>query len=273
MATAAGHEVISLKSDLKDRIALRHEVARVSPEAVVHLAAISFIGHADDSAFYAVNVVGTTNLLAALAELVSPPEKVLLASSANVYGNCNTTPISESQPPAPINHYATSKLGMEHMALTFSSKLRIVITRPFNYTGPGQNVSFVIPKMVAHFAQRKPSISLGNLNVEREFNDVKMVCSAYLLLLEHGEPGKTYNVCSGQTHTLQDVISMLTDLTGHRIDVERSLEFVRSNEVHRLCGSPVKLQTLMAAHGETLHHPSLKDTLQRMLGAPSTKGL
>jgi nucleoside-diphosphate-sugar epimerase len=125
----------------------------------------------------------------------------------------------------------------------------------------------VIPKLVQHFARRAPSISLGNLQVEREFNDVQMVCSAYLQLLQHGEPGQTYNVCSGQPYALQVVIDELTRITGHPIQVAVNPAFVRANEVHRLCGSPAKLQARLAAHGVKLQHPPLQDTLRRMLNA------
>ena len=270
MAQAAGCDVLPLQANLTDRAAVQAEVLTAAPDAVVHLAAISFVGHADDNAFYAVNVVGTTNLLAALVQLPKRPHRVLLASSANIYGNCTQSPIAENQPPAPVNHYAMSKLAMEHMARSFGDKLPIVITRPFNYTGPGQDVNFVIPKLVEHFAQRAPSIALGNLHVEREFNDVQMVCSAYLKLLQHGEPGETYNVCSGQPYTLQHVIDTLTRITGHQIQVEVNPAFVRANEVHRLCGNPAKLQALLARHGCTLDNPPLEDTLRRMLAAAGT---
>ena len=90
-------------------------------------------------------MMGTINLLDALCALPICPSKVVLASSANVYGNCAVSPIKEDQPPAPVNHYAMSKLAMEHMARTFASRLPIVITRPFNYTGPGQRSNFLIP--------------------------------------------------------------------------------------------------------------------------------
>jgi len=267
LARSAGHEVVPLKADLTNREALQHQVLDAAPDAVVHLAAISFVGHADDNAFYAVNVIGTTNLLAALAQLPRPPLRVLLASSANVYGNCEASPIAESQPPAPVNHYAMSKLAMEHMARTYADRLPLVMTRPFNYTGPGQAVNFVIPKLVDHFARRAPSIALGNLHVEREFNDIRMVCSAYLQLLQHGEPGETYNVCSGQPYTLQQVIDTLTRITGHQIAVEVNPAFVRANEVHRLCGNPAKLDAALAAHGSALARPVLAETLQNMLQA------
>lgn len=243
-ATQAGHEVVPLHANLTDPASLRQGVQAAGPvDAVVHLAAISFVGHANDAEFYAVNTVGSTHLLAALAALPTAdrPGKVLIASSANVYGNCQHSPIAETQPPAPINHYAASKLAMEHMAMTFLDRLPIVITRPFNYTGPGQAKSFLIPKLVDHFVRRASVIELGNLNVEREFNDVRMVTDAYLRLLNKGSAGEIYNVCSGKTYSLTEVIEILTRITGHNIEVKINPEFLRANEVHRLCGDPSKL--------------------------------
>lgn len=265
LARSNGHEVVPLTADLTDREALQREVLGTVPDAVLHLAAISFVGHADDKALYAVNVLGTMNLLAALAQLPQAPNRVLLASSANVYGNCGVSPISESQPPAPVNHYAMSKLAMEYMSRNYADRLPVVISRPFNYTGPGQALNFVIPKLVDHFARRAPSIDLGNLHVEREFNDIQMVCHSYLQLLQHGVSGETYNVCSGQPYTLQHVIDTLARMTGHQMRVEVNPAFVRGNEVHRLCGSPAKLNTLLAACTETLRIVPLENTLGRML--------
>jgi GDP-6-deoxy-D-talose 4-dehydrogenase len=240
-AEASGHQVIALQSDLTDKAAVATEVLQAEPDAVVHLAAISFVGHTDDTAFYNVNVVGTMNLLAGLVTLPVKPRKVLLASSANVYGNCNASPISEDQPTAPVNHYATSKLAMEQMARTYLDRLPVVFSRPFNYTGLGQAPNFLIPKLVSHFAKRATAIELGNLHIEREFNDVRMVCDAYLAMLAHGVAGEVYNVCSGQAYSLQHVLSLLSDMTGHEMDVRVNSAFVRANEVHRLCGSPHKL--------------------------------
>jgi nucleoside-diphosphate-sugar epimerase len=271
LAVASGHTVEPLLANLTHPLALQQQVLASAPDAVVHLAAISFVGHSDENAFYAVNVVGTTNLLTALAQLPKPPNCVLLASSANIYGKCEQSPIVESQPPAPVNHYAMSKLAMEHMAHTYAERLPLVITRPFNYTGTGQGVNFVIPKLVEYFAQRAPSIALGNLDVEREFNDVQMVCDAYLQLLQHGVPGEVYNVCSGQPYTLRHVIDTLKRITGHEIQVEVNPAFVRANEVHRLCGNPAKLQALLTHNGYTLDNPSLEVTLRCMLAAAALK--
>jgi nucleoside-diphosphate-sugar epimerase len=232
---------------------------------VVHLAAISFVGHADNAAFYAVNVIGTTNLLQALVAKDRAPQCVLIASSANIYGNCDASPIAETQPPVPVNHYAASKLAMEHMARTFADRLPIVITRPFNYTGHGQGVNFVIPKLVDHFARRAPQVELGNLGVEREFNDVRFVADAYLGLLKHGKRGEDYNICTGKPYTLQHVIDTLSVLTGHVLEVHVNPAFVRANEVHRLYGSPEKLIDCVGPLANT----QLVDTLQWMLGARS----
>lgn len=262
-AIRAGHEVLPLAADLTDPSAVAAEVSIAAPDAVVHLAAIAFVGYVDISAFHAVNVVGSMNLLDALVALPCKPSHVLLASSANVYGNCAQSPIAETQPPAPVNHYATSKLAMEHMAQAYADRLPVVITRPFNYTGPGQSLSFLIPKIVDHFVRCAPVIELGNLHVEREFNDVRMVCEAYLGLLEHGVPGQIYNVCSGQPHTLQSVLGVMMELTGHRPEVRVNPSLVRANEVHRLCGNSSRL---LACTGP-LKSYTLKDTLLNMIEA------
>lgn len=267
LARISGHEVAPLTANLSDREALQREVLATSPDAVVHLAAISFVGYTDVMAFYAVNVIGTMNLLEALAKLPKPPRCVLLASSANVYGNVEASPISESQSPAPINHYAMSKLAMEHMSRTYADRLPIVIARPFNYTGPGQAVNFLIPKLVDHFVRCAPSIMLGNIHVAREFNDVQMVCKTYLQLLLHGEVGEIYNVCTGQPYTLHHVIEMLSEITGHQLEVMINPVFVRNNEVHRLYGNPTKTQTLLEKYGYRLSDHSLKKTLKQMLVA------
>lgn len=262
-AEQCGHIVVPLMADLTDQAVLTKEVNVVQPDAVVHLAGISFVGHADSSAFYQVNVVGTTNLLSALAGLIKKPSCVLLVSSANIYGNCDASPITEQQPPTPVNHYAMSKLAMEYMALTYVDRLPIVIATPFNYVGIGQASRFLIPKLVDHFLKRAEVIELGNIDVEREFNDVRSVCDIYLKLLVQGKPGQQYNVCSGQTYSLKQVIKILEDLTHHSIDITINQSFVRPNEVHKLCGCPDKL----VANIGPLEQIPLSDTLSWMLAA------
>jgi GDP-6-deoxy-D-talose 4-dehydrogenase len=260
-AREAGYDVFAFNADLTSPKAVQAQVDAAAPDVVVHLAAVSFVGHDKPSAFYDVNVIGTLNLLDALLKLPKPPNRVLLASSANVYGNCEKSPISESQIPMPLNHYAMSKLAMEHLAMTYVDRLPLFFVRPFNYTGPGQVESFVIPKIVSHFKRRASTIELGNLKVEREYNDVLLVTDAYLKLLEKAAIGQIYNICSSKTYTLHQVIDTLTELTGHQMNVVVNPAFVRANELHRLCGDASKLHTTIGTHEPI----ALKDTLRWML--------
>jgi nucleoside-diphosphate-sugar epimerase len=211
------------------------------PDVVVHLAAISFVAHADVDVIYRVNIGGTRNLLAALAAASHRCSKVLLASSANIYGNADIALIGEAQPPAPANDYAVSKLAMEYMARLWMDRLPIVIVRPFNYTGRGQDERFLLPKMVSHFRRRSPTIELGQLAIARDFSDVRTVAYCYRRLLEDGVAGETYNICSGTSVSLQAALDMLADIAGYRIDVQVNPAFVRANDVLKLAGSNAKL--------------------------------
>lgn len=261
-AQAAGYAVVPLTADLTDPPAVAAEVMQLAPTHVVHLAAISAVTHADEEAFYRVNLLGTLHLLQALAALPTPPQKVLLASSANVYGNFDGGPIAETVCPKPVSHYAMSKLVMEHMAGAYADRLPMVITRPFNYTGAGHDLRFVIPKIVDHFVRRAPVIELGNLDVYREYNDVRWVCQIYLKLLAQGVAGEVYNVCSGQAVSLQDVLTVMSDLTGWQPEIRVNPAFVRANEIHTLCGSDEKLK---ACVGPVIVGDDLRSLLSWMI--------
>jgi nucleoside-diphosphate-sugar epimerase len=234
-------------ADLCDRQRLAQVVEQVRPDVVAHLAGIAFVGHADVEAIYRVNVSGTRNLLEALAACSHAPSAVLLASSANIYGNSLQQPIVEETAAAPANDYAVSKLAMEYMARLWSPRLPIIIARPFNYTGVGQSENFLLPKIVSHYRQRAARIELGNLDVARDFSDVRMVVAAYRRLLAQAPAGATFNICSGQAHSLQQVLDMLAEICGYAIEVSVNPAFVRANEVKVLVGSPLKLTAAIGA--------------------------
>ncbi|MGY1449114.1 GDP-mannose 4,6-dehydratase [Pseudomonas chlororaphis] len=269
---ASGYDVIGLGSqpsddadyhqiDLADGPGLCTLLAMVQPDVVVHLAALAFVGHGSADAFYRVNLIGTRNLLEAIAASGNQLDCVLLASSANVYGNVSEGLLSESTPPAPANDYAVSKLAMEYMANLWRDKLPIVIARPFNYTGVGQADNFLLPKIVSHFRRKAEKIELGNLDVWRDFSDVRALVQAYRGLIEAKPVGETVNVSSGRTYSLREVIAVCTAITGHQIQVEVNPAFVRSNEVKTLCGDNSKLRSLIGGW----HTPSLDETLSWML--------
>nr|BAI63819.1 NAD dependent epimerase/dehydratase family protein [Pseudomonas savastanoi pv. glycinea] len=247
--------------DLADVAGLRKLPADTQPDIVVHLAALAFVGHGAADAFYQVNLIGTRNLLEAIDACGKVPDCVLLASSANVYGNASSGMLDETTQPAPANDYAVSKLAMEYMASLWHAKLPIVIARPFNYTGVGQAENFLLPKIVSHFTRKASTIELGNLDVWRDFSDVRAVVSAYRGLLEARPLGQTINVSSGVTYSLREVIDMCREITGQDIDVQVNPAFVRANEVKTLCGNNARLRALV----HDWQTPPLRETLSWML--------
>jgi len=258
-----GHQVVGIQSDLLDGESLLSEISDLKADAVVHLAAISFVGHGDVKAFYDVNLVGTRNFLEALARQSHRPQSVLLASSANVYGNRSEGTLDETSPVDPVNDYAVSKYAMEVMSKLFQDQLPIVIARPFNYTGLGQDEKFLIPKIISHFKRRAPVIELGNIEVWREFGDVRSVARIYGKLIEECPAGDTINVCTGQLYSLREVIDICMKITGHNIEIRINPEFVRQNEVRILKGDKTKLEKTIGA----LDAYSLDETLTWMLHA------
>ena len=248
--------------DLCSTDALRHIFDSVQADYIVHLAAIAFVGHLDISSIYQTNVVGTRNLLEALCCNKKTPQSVLLASSANVYGNSVSGMLDEQTQLSPANDYAVSKVAMEYVAKLYHSRLPLTIVRPFNYTGVGQSESFLVPKIINHILRRAPIIELGNLDVARDFSDVRSVVQIYRKLLETPAAcGNTYNVCSGQAWTLNELLAIVRDISGQAFDVVVNPAFVRHNEVKILLGSS-KLLLETIGHIPTI---PLRDTLQWML--------
>ena len=249
--------------DLLDRCGLADVIAHVQPDVVAHLAAISFVAHGDAEDIYRTNVVGTRNLLEALATCRKMPHTVLLASSANIYGNATDEPISESTAVNPANDYAVSKLAMEYMAKLWMDKLPLIIVRPFNYTGREQAPNFLIPKIVDHYRHGDKQIELGNLDVARDFSDVRTVVDAYVKLIELAPVGETFNVCSGNAIMLETVLDMMSEIARYSIEARVNPAFVRENEVKTLRGSNAKL---IEAIGEINPIP-LEHTLRWMFEA------
>jgi len=237
----------------------------VRPDAVAHLAAISFVAHGDVEAVYRTNILGTRNLLQALAGLIKKPEIVLVASSANIYGNTTGGSLDESALPSPANDYAVSKLAMEYMAKLYTEQLPITLVRPFNYTGVGQSDKFLLPKIVSHIRKKAPVIELGNLNVARDFSDVRAVTSYYMKLLQNPQPsGSVFNVCSGKAHTLNDILNLARSISGHEFQVQVNPAFVRANEVKILVGNKDKLDAAVGSVSAI----SIEETLRWMIEAP-----
>ena len=255
------HEVLDLEANLLDKKALDIEMQSKEIDAVIHLAAIAFVQHSDVNAIYENNIIGTRNLLDTLASYVPKVKHVLIASSANVYGNAKVEKITEDTPLNPANDYAISKVAVEHIAHLWMDRLPITITRPFNYTGVGQSEDFVIPKIVRHFKDKKDIIELGNIEVWREFNDVRSLASIYQKLIELKPLYGAINLCSGVTYSLKEIIEMVSLASNHKINIKVNKDLIRKSEVKKLAGDPNRINSIISG----IEFINLKDTLSWML--------
>lgn len=236
-----GVHVPSLCTDLGETDRVADWIRSIQPTHVVHLAALSHVvGPA--LPFYQVNVLGTESLLEAIRRAEVRPEKVLIASSANIYGQTLASPISEDEPPLPANHYAASKAAMEWIARQWFERLPIVVTRPFNYTGAGQSEAFLFAKLAGAFHRRVPVLKLGNLRVARDLSDVSFVTEVYHRLLLSDLTSTTLNICSGRSVAISEALAILRDLTGHDPEVTIDSALLRPNDVEVLTGDPTRLQ-------------------------------
>jgi len=249
-------------ADLTQPAELAEIVATAAPDFVVHLAGISFAVSSPEL-MYRVNLVGTRNLLEALASLPRAPQAVVLASSAYVYGNATEGLIDELVSPAPANDYAVSKLAMEYVAKTYATRLPLTICRPFNYTGIGQAETFLLPKIVAHVRKGAAEIELGNLDVARDVSDVREVAAIYAKLIRAPlAVGATLNICSGKAYTLREVLALVEEISGKKLTVHVNPAFVRTNDVRVLLGDRSRLDALLPGSGGRI---PLRETLRWMI--------
>ncbi|MFT0892541.1 NAD-dependent epimerase/dehydratase family protein [Pseudochelatococcus sp. G4_1912] len=262
-----GHETLPLAADLTSSQEVERRVSALAPDVVLHLAGISYVPQGTDAQVYAVNTVGTVTLLEALARLSKPPHRVVLASSAHVYG-VQRGRLTEASPLAPVSHYGASKLAMEHLARPYRTRFEIVIARPFNYTGAGQARHFLVPKLVEAFRTCQPVLRLGNINVARDFSDVRRIAHAYLALLTNDHVPEVLNLCSGRAIAIEGMMEMLRAQTDCMPQLIIDPDLVRANEVDVQCGDPSLMEQLL---GDVAM--PFEETLRWMLSSPIEKSL
>lgn len=259
---SAGHHVVKAPPrgvlDLRDSTATRLLVQAAQPDAVAHLAAISFPPDAarDPDGALSVSVHGTISVYEAVASL-ERPIPILISGSSDVYGNPSPTdlPLREGAPLDPKRAYGRSKLEQEHAALRLGAEfgLPTVVTRSFNHTGPGQRPDFVVPALAAQIVRAAstgvPTIRAGNVDVRRDIGDVRDVVRAYRLLLELASRASRVapivaNVCTGHSTSVRDIISMLADLAGVAVAIEVDPKLVRADDPAEIVGDNSKLHEL-----------------------------
>lgn len=226
-------------------------VARTSPDCVIHLAARSHVptSFSDPAGTLAVNAIGTANLLHALVES-GFRGRMLYVGSADVYGLAEIAdlPVAETHPSMPRNPYAVSKAAAEMLCRQWhiTHGLDVIIARPFNHTGPGQRPEYVLSGF-AHdisaiaYGLRPACIEVGDIEVTRDFSDVRDVIDAYLALLEKGKPGEAYNVCSGHEYRLADLLRQMLRLSGVEAKIVTDPQRLRPAEQRRMRGDHSKI--------------------------------
>ncbi|MFN8378704.1 MAG: GDP-mannose 4,6-dehydratase [Anaerolineae bacterium] len=259
-------------ADLRDEKAVRDLFELVQPDHVYHLAAWAIVHQSFDRAWETLenNIRLQLNVIQACLATGQRP-RILAVTSGEVYGAEQPAdhPTTEDAPFRPSNPYAVSKVAQDMLALQYylSHGLHIVRARPFNHLGPGQSTGFVAPDLASQIARveaglQDPVIRCGDLSAERDFTDVRDIVRAYRLLMEQGEPGEAYNVSSGHTRTIRELMEMLIAGASVPITIQSNPDYLRSGGVRKSWGDPTRLRTLTGWQPEYPFERTVRDVLE-----------
>ena len=245
-----GDRVRFAPGDIREAADVRKLAADFRPDTIFHLAAISHVGEAwkHRRETLEVNIIGTSAVLEVAAEL-DPKPTVLLASTGQVYGPAldDSRPVGESTPAQPRSPYAVSKLCCEVLARQAweTEGVPTVTLRTFNYTGPWQAPTFVCSDFARQVAWAEaglaePRMSVGNLDSQRDFSDVRDIVAGFLLAAEHGRPGEPYNLASGSAVRIGDMLDMLRGAVDIDIEVQQDADRLRKIDLTTLLGDATR---------------------------------
>ncbi len=251
-------------ADISDLGSIDKIIKDISPDFIFHLAAVSRVDVRNPGNIFKTNVNGVLNLLTAAVSLKKMPG-FLYVSSSQVYGNVDKhlQPIMENFPASPVNLYGASKAAAENIVRAFHMEFGLpsVIVRPFNHTGRGQQSHFIIPKLVSAFKESKKELNVGNINVRRDYLDVRDVIDAYVKIMDNFTDGETFNISSGRSVLIADIITKLKTLTGHDPALVPEKDLFRKNEILFSEGDSSRIRRML---GWKLRY-SLEETLSWML--------
>jgi GDP-4-dehydro-6-deoxy-D-mannose reductase len=256
---------IKIKRDVKDLL------GRTRPDCIVHLAAQSSpllsAQYPEDTV--ATNIIGQANIFEALSVLKLTP-KIVIAGSSDEYGRVakKDMPIKEGCKLNPRNLYALTKVTQELLGLKFYDKqgFNVIVTRPFHTIGPKRPERFVCSSLAKQIAlieknKQEPVISVGNMDIMRDFTDVRDVVNAYWLLLKKGKPGENYNICSGKAYSIKNILEVLLSLSKVKVEVKAKTDRMRPNDVSMLVGNYSKLKRATGWQPKIPIERALKDLL------------
>ena len=244
---------IQFKSiDLLNKVEVENIITSFQPEYILHLASVSSVAQSWQTPYD--SFVNNTNIFLNIAEqirLLKLPCRILSVGSSEEYGEVDEVllPLTEEHLTKPLSPYAVARISQEMLSKIYADgyNIDIVMTRSFNHIGPRQKDKFVISsfaKQLVHLSLNKSvpqKIVTGNLNIIRDFLDVRDVVKAYYLLLKKGTKGEVYNICSGKGILLKDIIHTMSNILNIDIEIELNPLLVRPNENKKIIGSYKKI--------------------------------
>lgn len=258
--------------NLLNSVELYKIIDEVMPKYVLHLAAFSSVAyswkHPEESFKNNSNIF--LNLIQVIKE-INPDCKVLSVGSSEEYGNVSheNVPIRENQEINPISPYAVARVSQELLSKVYVNAygLNIIMTRSFNHIGPRQSERFVVPSFINRILEIKESgntcgeIETGNLEIVRDFVDVRDVVKAYWLLMQYGIPGEIYNICSGKGIKLADIVNMIADKVGVTITTRVNEDYVRPNDNMEIVGASYKIESELGWKPERKIEETISDMI------------
>lgn len=259
--------------NILDRGFLEDVIKKFQPDFIIHLAAIAPTWSEDPENIFKINLIGTLNLYLAIEvqkKNSGYDPKIVYVSSAESYGKtANPQKISEDSPFFPANYYGTSKVAADRLSyqMSQSSKLNIVIIRPFNHTGPGQQKGFFVPDMASQIVELEQSdkneIKVGNLDSIRDITDVRDIVFGYKKILEiDTSPGDAFNLCSGKGIKMRDILDKLISLSKKEIKIAQDPKRIRPSEIPITVGDNTKFVNLTGWEPKIPLDQTLQDTLE-----------
>jgi len=265
-----GYDKITYFSvDITEKKRVFEAIRKSKPDFIFHFAAISSVTACEENKELAraVNLGGTENILSACADN-SIKARILIPSSAYVYGLPMHDSLDESHPINPSSEYGILKVGQEKVASRFfnKDKLSVVIIRSFNHIGPNQTTGFVCSDFAKQIAEiekglKEPIIKVGNLESKRDFTDVRDIVKAYLLALEKCKPNEVYNLCSGKIYSIKQILDIMLSLTEQEIKIEIDPSKTREDDIQVIRGNNSKFVRATGWEPEIPIEKTLKDLL------------